>query len=366
LNRPIDPEALERDLTLLTGTRWFESIRYEAVEGEGTVGLRVVAQETQHGPPFLRLAIGLLTEADTLNFSFGGRLTVLSPKKNGHEIRADFELGLANRIGIELYKPFLGRLFIAPRADAYQIRDNLYRDNELVATAKQRRGALGVDLGIAAGYRSELRFGYDVARISQRIQVGDPLLPEAEGREQRLRLRWIFDGHDQPIVPTKGVRTSVVGLGYLEVPNAEQDFYQSIVRASFFKSWTKRNRVLLAGTFGYTFEGDLPPFYEFTLGGPLRLSGFDNDEFRGRNVLLGQFGYLRTIGRLPDFVGGPIYIVGLGEVGSAYEKIDLADYHFSGTGGLLMESALGPLFLGLSIGDDGSTRFLFSLGRFIS
>ena len=138
------------------------------------------------------------------------------------------------------------------------------------------------------------------------------------------------------------------------------------MRASYFKSWTKRDRIFLAGTAGYTFEGDLPPYYEFTLGGPLRLSGFDNDEFRGRNVLLGQFGYLRTIGRLPDFVGGPIYIIGLGEVGSAFEKIDLADYHFSGTGGLLMESALGPLFLGLSIGDDGSTRFLFSLGRFIN
>jgi NTE family protein len=325
-----------------------------------------VAQETQHGPPFLRLAIGLLTEADTLNFNFGGRLTVLSPKKNGYEIRTDFNLGLTNAIGFEVYKPFLGRLFVAPRADAYQRRDNIYLDDELRATSKQRRGALGVDLGVAAGYRSELRFGYDIAHISQIIQVGDPLLPEAKGREQRLRLRWIFDGHDQPIVPTKGIRTTVIGLGYIEAPNAEQDFYQSIVRASFFKSWTQRDRLFLSGTVGYTFEGELPPLYEFTLGGPLRLSGFDEDEFRGRNAILAQFGYLRTIGRLPDFVGGPIYVVGLGEVGSAFEKIDQADYHISGTGGLLMESALGPVFLGLAIGDDGSTRFLFSLGRWVT
>ena len=126
LNRPIDTVELERDLTLLTGTRWFESIRYEAIETDESVGLRIVAQETQHGPPFLRLSIGLLTEANTLNFNFGGRLTFLSPKKNGHEIRADFTLGLTNRIGIELYKPFVGPLFVAPRADVYQIRDNLY------------------------------------------------------------------------------------------------------------------------------------------------------------------------------------------------------------------------------------------------
>jgi NTE family protein len=365
LNRLIDPEELERDLTLLTGTRWFESIRYEAVETDNAVGLRIVAQETQHGPPFLRLAVGLSTEADTLNFSFGGRLTLLSPKKKGYEIRTDFTLGLTNAIGFELYKPFLGRLFVAPRADASQIRDNIYVDDELLATSKQRRGAVGVDLGVAAGYRSEIRFGYDIAHISQKIQVGDPLLPEAEGREQRLRLRWIFDGHDQPIVPTKGIRTTVIGMGYVEAPDADQDFYQSVIRASFFNSWTERDRIFLSGTVGHTFEGSLPPYYEFTLGGPLRLSGFDEDEFRGRNALLAQFGYLRTIGRLPDFVGGPIYVVGLGEVGSAYEKLDQADYHFSGTGGILMESALGPVFLGIAVGDDGSTRFLFSLGRFV-
>lgn len=366
LNRPIDPDQLEQDLTLLTGTRWFEAIRYEAIETGGKVGLRVVAIETQHGPPFLRLAIGLHTEADTLNFSFGGRLTTLSPKKNGHEIRADFALGLTKGIGIELYKPFLGPIFVAPRADFYQIRDNLFRDNEHVATSKQRRGALGVDLGLAAGYRSELRFGYDFAHVSESVQVGNPPLPDLAGREQRLRLRWIFDGQDQPIVPTRGLRTTLVGWGYLEVPDSEQDFYKSYLRASYFLSWTRRDRLFFAGTAGYSFDTEIPPYYQFTLGGPLRLSAFEDEEFRGSNALLGQMGYLRTIGRLPDFVGGPIYIVGLGEAGSAYEEFDQADFHFSGTAGVLMETALGPFFIGYSIGDDGSTRLTFSLGRLLN
>ncbi len=365
LNRPIDIDQLERDLTLLTGTRWFEAIRYEAIETGDTMGLRIVAIETQHGPPFLRLAIGLQTEADTLNFSFSGRLTTLSPKKNGHEIRADFALGLTKGIRIELYKPFLGPLFVAQRADFFQVRDNLFRDDKLVAISKRRRGALGVDLGVAAGYRSELRFGYDVAQVSESVQVGDPPLPDIKGREQRLRLRWIFDGQDQPIVPTRGLRTTLVGWGYLEAPEVEQDFYQAVLRASYFRSWTNRDRLFFAGTAGYSFDTEVPPYYQFTLGGPLSLSAFDDEEFRGKNTLLGQMGYLRTIGRLPDFVGGPIYIVGLGEAGSAFEEIDQSDFHFSGTAGILMETALGPFFIGYSVGDDGSTRLTFSLGRWI-
>ncbi len=288
------------------------------------------------------------------------------PRVRSKEIRTNFTLGLTNGIGVELYRPFLGSLFVAPRADILQIRDNFFRDDELVATSKQRRAAAGVDLGVAAGYRSELRFGYDLAHLSQAVQVGVSPIPNVEGREQRLRLRWVFDGHDRPVVPTRGLRLTIEGLGYLEAPRADLDFYQTLLRTSFFKSWNKRDRIFLAGTAGYSFEGDVPPFYHFTLGGPLRLGAFDHDEFRGRNVLLGQFGYLRTIGRLPDFVGGPIHVVGLGEVGSAYEKIDEADCKFSGSGGLLLESALGPLFIGLSIGDDGSTRFLFSLGRWIN
>jgi hypothetical protein len=58
-------------------------------------------------------------------------------------------------------------------------------------------------------------------------------------------------------------------------------------------------------------------------------------------------------------------MVGLAELGSAHESYDQADFRFCGTGGVLMESALGPFFIGYSIGDDGSNRFLFSLGRWI-
>ncbi len=116
---------------------------------------------------------------------------------------------------------------------------------------------------------------------------------------------------------------------------------------------------------GLSFDNDIPEFYQFTLGGPLRLGAFDVDQFRGDNSLLAQLGYLRTIGRLPNFVGGPVYAVGLFEMGSAYERLEEARFRSSFTGGLLLESFLGPLFAGASIGDDGSFKFYFSLGRFV-
>ncbi len=74
---------------------------------------------------------------------------------------------------------------------------------------------------------------------------------------------------------------------------------------------------------------------------------------------------MRTIGRLPDFVGGPIYALGLAEVGSAYDTFDMAEFNFSASAGVLLDTSVGPLFVGYAVGDDGSGRFYFMLGRFI-
>jgi NTE family protein len=365
LNRPIDIPKLERDLTAITGLKRVESIRYEAADKDGTHGLKVVGTETAHGPPFIKFSLGLINEPDNIDFNFGSRFTALDVGGDGAEVRADVYLGSTTGVEFEYYRPFFRRLFVAPRGTFVQKTENVYDDDELLSRERRRRLAIGADLGVSSGRRSELRLGYTVAESSSEVRVGSPTIPGANGREQRVRLRWIFDGQDQPVVPTRGLRTNLIVDGFLEAPEAERTFWQSRFTLSAYWPLSQRDRLVFAGLAGHTYDEPIPSLYNFTLGGPQRLSAFNNEEFRGKNALLGQVGYLRTIGRLPDFVGGPIYALGLAEVGSAYDDFDLAEFNFSGSAGLLLDTSLGPLFVGLAVGDDGSGRFYFMLGRFI-
>ena len=105
--------------------------------------------------------------------------------------------------------------------------------------------------------------------------------------------------------------------------------------------------------------------YRFTLGGPFRLGAFAPDAFRGRHFAYGGLGYLLSIGRLPDFVGGPIRLAAEVEVGSAFDEVSSARLKGCLTGGAELDTVLGPVFAGMSLGNRGAFSFYVSVGRLL-
>jgi hypothetical protein len=89
-----------------------------------------------------------------------------------------------------------------------------------------------------------------------------------------------------------------------------------------------------------------------------RLGGYGRDEFRGDHYTFGQVGYLHRLSRLNSFVGGSVFASGWYDVGSAFDNLDSARYHMSGTGGLLVETRLGP-----SWAEGGRGKFYLAPGR---
>ena len=189
------------------------------------------------------------------------------------------------------------------------------------------------------------------------------MLPELSGREQAARLRWVYDGQDHWIVPNRGLRFSSTFDWLFEAPDITGDLRRATLHASTFAPLGRRGRAFVSFEGGTFFRDEPSSFYQFTLGGPLRLSAFDVDEFRGDHLLLVSTGYLHTMGRLPAFVGGPVYLIGFVESGSAFDALMSARVHTDLSGGLLVETLLGPLLMGGSVGDDGSSAFFFSIGR---
>jgi hypothetical protein len=125
----------------------------------------------------------------------------------------------------------------------------------------------------------------------------------------------------------------------------------------------RRNRVFVAGGAGTSFDGHPLPTEQFALGGPFRLGAFDIGEQRGDHYIVATGGYLRQVARLPDFLGGPVFAGAWMDSGSAFDVWKDMDYAVQASGGIVVDTLLGPGFVATSVGFDGKWRVYFGIGR---
>ncbi len=133
---------------------------------------------------------------------------------------------------------------------------------------------------------------------------------------------------------------------------------------SAFRSVGDKYVVFGLGGGGTTFSRTAPLFQQFALGGLFNVGGYGSGEFRSSNYVKSGFGVLRSAYTLPTYVGGKLYVGGFYEGGSAFENWGSAKYRQSVTGGAVLETRLGPIFLGGSFAEGGRGKVYFSLGRF--
>jgi NTE family protein len=108
--------------------------------------------------------------------------------------------------------------------------------------------------------------------------------------------------------------------------------------------------------------GERPLVNDFPLGGPLRLGAFYADELRAPNYVLATGGYLKQVGRLPDILGGNVFVGGWFEQGSAFDRWSEATYESSTSVGAVLETLIGPVFTGASVDFEGRYRLYVSIG----
>jgi len=81
-------------------------------------------------------------------------------------------------------------------------------------------------------------------------------------------------------------------------------------------------------------------------------------------LVLSGGGVLRETFSAPAYIGGKLYLGGWYEGGTAFEIFDAAKYRQSVTGGALLQTRIGPIFVGGSFAKGGRRKLYFSLGRF--
>ena len=191
------------------------------------------------------------------------------------------------------------------------------------------------------------------------------------GTQGSSRLQVVFDGQDSPIVPSHGFysrstltqfdRTADVTSAPGTTPPENPDhFTQGQVAGTWFTRVRGQDRIFAAYGAGTSF-GENPLYNVFRLGGPLRLGAFRSDEIFGANYVLGDLGYLKRVGRLPDVLGGNIFVGSWLETGTAWDEWKSSDWHNNISAGIVAESLMGPIFAGASFGKS-DWRFFVAIG----
>ncbi len=219
---------------------------------------------------------------------------------------------------------------------------------------------------------SDLRVGGSIGRLDADVEVGDPGLPKLTGKETVVEAVWRYDGQDSPVVPSGGsqvfARLSYVFDGPeitppLPTQRTSVGLTQLSGQASRFWSMCQRGRLFVVGGLGTSFDNRPLPTDQFALGAPLHLGAYSQGEIRGDHYYVATAGYLHRFGRLPDFMGGPIYAGGWLENGDAFDTWGDATVRTHASVGLIMDTLVGPVILGGSAGFDGRWRTYLGVGR---
>jgi NTE family protein len=364
-DRPIDPQALAKDLIKVWGSGRFESLNYSWIRENEKNGLLIHVQEKSYGPPFLDLGFLVNNSAtDDAEINLLGRLTFYDIGGANAEWRNDFSLGSRIMIGTQYFRPLGERgFFVAPNASYDTLKQNLFAGGDKIAEYKQKTAMIGVDLGYILSPRSQIQLGYSIGHLKGERTIGDPILPDVSGAQSVATLSWNYFGQNSAQFPTRGLLFRSSANWFFKSPSATRGFPQAEAVAIYAHPLTERNILLLNGGGGTTFGREASPFQKFALGGLFRLGGYGRGEFRGNNFLFGELGYLRQLYQLPLFVGRNIYAGGWYDGGTAFDDFDLASYQNSGTGGILLETRLGPIFFGGSWAEGGRSKLYFVLGR---
>ncbi len=366
VGKPLNADQLDPALTQLTGSGRYDTLDYRVVERDGRQGLLIVVKEKVSAPPTLQPAFEVDgSEAGDIEFTLGTRLTLMDVAGFRSEWRTDFLFGNTYGVSSELYRPFRGesKWFFAPHADASDTAFQIYAKNDPLADYRIYRMNIGADLGYGFSRFSEVRVGYAVGELSTKLRLGTVQIPAVDGRVGAARLRYLVDHTDDPVIPRRGFRVESTFHWFDASPGATSAFPVLDARMEFFQPVSQAASFFLSSEGGSTLGSRNTGVPQFFLGGASRLSAYGVNELFGNQYYLFRGGYLHEIASLPPFVGKKVYAIGSYEVGKIYGAANESKFPNDFAAGVLAQTALGPFFVGGSVGDSSHHKWFFELGH---
>ncbi|HKV24284.1 MAG TPA: patatin-like phospholipase family protein [Candidatus Acidoferrum sp.] len=363
---PLEIKKLDGILTRLTGLGRYDTAGFRYVERDGKTGLQIRVSEKNYAPPTIQPGFEVDdSESEEVGITMGARFTFLDAAGFRSEWRSDFLFGNTYGLDSELYRPFtpLSKWFFAPHGDASTRVFKIYAKGNPLADYKLGQTHIGLDFGYAFNRFSELRAGYEIGYLDANLRLGSAVFNPVSGHARDAKLHYLFDQTDSPVIPRKVVRSETTFRWFDTSPGTSTAFPSLQTKIEYFQPVSALGSVFVDGegatTFGYTQTG-IPQFF---LGGPFSLSAYGLNELQGNQYYLFRGGYLHDLWILPPLIGKRVFVIGTYEVAKMYGAPNQSKFPNDVAAGVLAETAIGPLFLGGSVGDTGHHKWFFQLGR---
>ena len=367
-DEPLSEEKIGADLRRIFGTRDYESIDYRIVGGElGPRALVIQPKEKAWGSDYLRFGLALASDFqgdNQFNALVQYRKAWLNPL--GGEWTTEVQIGQNTHVFTEFYQPLneQGQWFIAPNALIGQQTRGAFVEQQKVANYLISTGEAGVDVGTNLGTWGQLRAGAVWSKVFARVDTGSPVLPTVRQTTAGLRAAFFVDQTNTAWFPSDGYGFTGTAYAAMTSFGSALSYQRLEGTARGIRSWGD-NVLNVAVSGGTALGSDMPAYESFTLGGPLRLSGYRVNEFSGRDYAFGRLMYYHRIYSLPDILGSGLYLGGSAEVGYIANRFDNSRSPgtlWSGSAFLGADTFLGPAYLGLGYGGAGNWSLYLLLG----
>jgi NTE family protein len=366
-------DQLEIELNRLVGTGRFARVGYRLMGRDGHKALEIEAAKRDYAFAVIKPLIAI-DGSDYQNplFVLGARLTAFDVGGPGSEWRTQLLLGSRYGLTTEYYQPIrpFSRWFIAPQATADSSPFNIYEGNTQLSRNQLRTLSGALDLGFDFNRNAQVRLGYEGGGMKLSHLLGSTLFPFSADRFGTTSVKFAMDQlkfslHklEAPVVPRDGVELDASFQWHDGWLGATDPFPTLESHLAAFKSINAHGSLYLKGsggsTLGFTNNG-LP---SFSLGGIMRLSAYGMNQFLTNQYFYGSAGYVHKVYKLPSFLGGGIYVTAAYEMGKPYGIPGAPTLPMNGTAGVILDYAVGPLFIGASAGEGGNRKFFFNLGK---
>jgi NTE family protein len=366
IGKPLDLDALERDIQWLYGSADFVGIHFGLERRGEDAALVIRVQEKPWGPKYIRA--GLSLDASTVqnvevNLLFNYTRRWMNPR--GAEWRSDIKLGRDPVFQTEIYQPqrfdrpgFLRAGFLASEETI-----DVYLENDVVAVFELNRAQLYGDAGLVMSSLGEASLGVLYRWVDGRVTIGPPNIPSSRTHEGALTARVVLDSRDNPFIPTGGGYAKLDVVAPLEIFNAEEDHAWVTVDARWFKSFNRQT--FWAGTrLAESFFSE-PRIDIASLGGFYNLSGFAPNQLLGYSSVLVQAGYHFQAKEIFPILGSGVYFGGLVEAGNVGDSLDEAfDELFISVGGFAaINTNYGPIYLGAAKAEVADWQYYLAIGQ---
>jgi NTE family protein len=285
----------------------------------------------------------------------------------GGEFHGLLQFGRTSLLEASLYQPLdaTHRWFVEPGARLTRSSEDIYAGDDIVSRYDFDSGYVFLDAGRTFGTTLELRLGVRNGFQAAERDIVAPGLPDVDREAYGgLTAALVYDDRDHDALATQGwlARTRYFrGLDALGSPH-EYDRLEGEV----LKSWPLDGNVLsVHASGGASFEGELPFYDLFTLGGPTSFPGLGLGQLRGTSYWTTSTTYLHKVADISPMFGQAIYAGARLYGGDMAGRIDGIHEELMIGASLLLggRTPLGPMTFSVAATSTDDWGLLLTLGR---